>query len=411
MHLLTHLRAKIALLFAGALLWSAPAWAETYVLSYWDFNALAQSLGTTTLTSSGAYQVVGQTNPEWTDKSVTTTQFGDTLAFTQLYGTASKGFYLRDRRSYNAAQCGLYSLTENHTLTIRQLKKDYVVTLTGQSSVIKEAYTGNYGGAWTATANADSTEYVYTMTADGDLNLLCSAWVYLYTLKIEGPIPDVYTPTLEVIEGTDNTSKLLQFNCRTQSAQILYTITYADGTTESGHCQPGGQVCISKTASSITAQAVVNEGTTEEQTSDPLVKSNIIAGQVAAPTVTVTAVYYGERTVSFACTTEGATVFYRTADDGEYTTDSTVVISDTTTFSVFATLPDVYTDALFVSDTVSVKVGAGTSIRLVGVTYAAVGDSITMTANQSSVLCKPSATISYTYTPFDKVAAYGPARK
>jgi hypothetical protein len=402
MHLFTHVRAKMALLFAGAFLWGAQAYAEMEVIKEVDFQALAPTSETMTyLTSDGDYVKVGQS--DWTSSSVYTAEFGDMVAFTRL-ATSSRqmGFWLRR----NGNSVGLSSQRNQHTLTITALKKGYVVTFTGQAGFLSEAYKGNTGGEWTVSTNdaTSPTEYVYTMTANGDLNLLCNSGMYIYTLKVEAPIPDVYDPVISVVEGSDNTSKLIQFDCKTSTATINYTINYTDKTTESGSCDPKGQVRIYKSATSIVAKAVVNSGTDDEKTSDEVTKLNVNAGVVEKPTLSVVSANGSERTIKFACKTSGASIVLSNDEGTTFNTTiadgASVTINETTTFIARAELIDTYDAShTFYSEVLTQEVEAGKYVELAGVVPSADGNVITFTADQSSVIGTPTVTIKYTYTP------------
>jgi hypothetical protein len=395
-------RAKVALLFAGAFLWGAQAYAEMEVIKEIDFQSLAPaSNGTTALTSDGDYVVVGQSG--WTGKSFYTKELGSMIAITRAWTSGKQyGFWLRR----NGSSIGLVSNSQDHTLTIVGLKKDYVVTMTGQSGFGGNAFKGNNGGEWTVSTNdaTSPTEYVYTMTADGDLNLLSTNGVYIYSLKVEAPIPDVYDPEISIVEGSDNTSKLIQFDCKTSTATINYTINYTDKTTESGSCDPKGQVRIYKSATSIVAKAVVNSGTDDEKTSDEVTKLNVNAGVVEKPTLSVVSANGNERTIKFACKTSGASIVLSNDEGTTFNTTiadgASVTINETTTFIARAELIDTYDAShTFYSEVLTQEVEAGKYVELAGVVPSADGNVITFTADQSSVIGTPTVTIKYTYTP------------
>ena len=69
-------------------------------------------------------------------------------------------------------------------MTIIGLKKDYKVTVTASAKGIASSFKGKKGGEWTEAVSDDEKTYTYTMTADGDLNLMVAAGAYIYKVSV-----------------------------------------------------------------------------------------------------------------------------------------------------------------------------------------------------------------------------------
>ncbi len=129
-------------------------------------------------------------------------------------------------------------------------------------------------------------------------------------------------------------------------------------------------------------------------TASTVASETINMDAVDTPTASITAVDGINRTVTFACTTDGATLSYSTDGGSNYTTANSVVISENTSIIVKATKNAVEA----VSEAYNFE--AGTAITLnaptytIG-TYSAGVYTLTLNTDQTSKLLSPTATISY----------------
>lgn len=421
MHLFTSLRTKCALLLAGALIWGTQTYAGT-IVEKWDFQAMAREKGAyTTFTRDSEYIPNGATadsqgqypigQSDWSYSSYYVQELGSSIALARIYGGWTYGF----RLGYvNDTQCGLES-SSSYTLTVVDLPVGAVVTVVGRSGVIKSANKYTYGGEWTEeeTTNTETytSTYVYTMTEAGDLNLLCSSnndkTKFIYSLKIELPTPDVYAPTIAVVEGEDNTSKKIQVGCTTKNVTINCTIFYEDGTTESKSVARGETFRIYKTATSIKAQATLGSGD-EQKISRTTTSLKIKAGEIDTPTAIVTKVDGVNRTVKFTSTEANAHYYYNTNGSKVYTLcDDEITISAKTTFYIKSEVIDVYDNTYTLTTTGKTTINAGTTVTLNGVTITADNaDKVTFTADQSDVVAAPIANIAYTFTPINHITGF-----
>lgn len=116
---------------------------------------------------------------------------------------------------------------------------------------------------------------------------------------------------------------------------------------------------------------------------------------IDVPTATITAVNGVNRTISFACTTLGTTLYYSTDNGENYTEGTSLVISENTNIKVKAVKGLAYAEsenALF---------EAGTAIKLNAPSYTIGAYSegkyiLTLTSNQTNKLLSPIAAVKYT---------------
>lgn len=116
---------------------------------------------------------------------------------------------------------------------------------------------------------------------------------------------------------------------------------------------------------------------------------------IDVPTATITAVNGVNRTISFACTTLGTTLYYSTDNGENYTEGTSLVISENTNIKVKAVKGLAYAEsenALF---------EAGTAIKLNAPSYTIGAYSegkytLTLTSNQTDKLLSPIAAVKYT---------------
>ena len=115
---------------------------------------------------------------------------------------------------------------------------------------------------------------------------------------------------------------------------------------------------------------------------------------VDVPTAAITAVDGINRTVTFSCTTDGASLFYSTDDGANYTAGTSLVISANTNIKVKAT------KGLASAESDNMAFEAGTEIVLNTPTWTKTGYSagvstVTLADNQSGKLLSPASTIKY----------------
>lgn len=147
-----------------------------------DFTEKAPATNAIThLTSNGNYKKVGQSG--WKYESQYVTEF-DNIAFTRLSNsTKLMGFALRT----NGSDKGLCCLKDPHTMTLVNMKQNYIITVKTSANAITEQYKGNYGADASIQTSDNNTTYTYKMLGDGDLNLLVAGYKYVKSIKVEKP--------------------------------------------------------------------------------------------------------------------------------------------------------------------------------------------------------------------------------
>lgn len=172
----------MALLMGGV----GSAFAENTLI--WSLNFTEKAPATkviTNLTEKGDYQKVGQKvgQDEWKYVSKYVTEF-DNIAFTRLRSDKKQyGFALRT----NGSDKGLYCQGQPHTMTLVNMKQNYIITVKTSANAITEQYKGNYGADASIQTSDNNTTYTYKMLGDGDLNLLVAKDAYVKSIKVEKP--------------------------------------------------------------------------------------------------------------------------------------------------------------------------------------------------------------------------------
>ena len=204
-------------------------------------------------------------------------------------------------------------------------------------------------------------------------------------------------------EGKSYTSNLVSITCATADAIIKYTLN-------------GGDTIVYEAPFRLfetkTVVAWAERGDSESSPVEKIVR----AGEVATPTYVINSVNGKDRVVAFATATEGASIY---VGDALYT--ESITISETLNTQVVAKLADTFDpEYIFASAPLSVNIEAGVEVQLAGVTYVKASDPDSLTAvqkdssllyyfvvnaDQSSVLCTPTAKIQYTLTPLGGVAS------
>lgn len=148
-------------------------------------------------TSNGDYVVVGQEG--WIYKSSYASETGEHFAWArQRSDNKQYGFCFR-----NSA---VFCQSTSYAMTIIGLKENYKVTITTSANAIASSFKGNNGGTWTESVSADNTTYTYTMSSDGDLNLMVAVGAYIHTVtvvEISGMESTKYTVKYQNASGTD----------------------------------------------------------------------------------------------------------------------------------------------------------------------------------------------------------------
>lgn len=151
------------------------------------------------------------------------------------------------------------------------------------------------------------------------------------TFAVEGGMETVATPTFTPAAGTYTSVQTVTIACATDGATISYSTD--GGTTWTTYTTP---ITVSETTT-IMAKAEKDGMVTSEATAT----YTINIPQVATPTFSPTAgTYTSAQSVTIACATDGATIYY-TTDGTEPTTSSTVYsapisVSETTTIKAIA---------------------------------------------------------------------------
>ena len=246
------------------------------------------------------------------------------------------------------------------------------------------------------------TTYVYTMTGDGTLALTMTRYYSIFSINVLAVQADIKAPTIETV-GNYYDFVTVSMACETKDASIYYSIN-------------GGEELLYEEPIVVDTVSLITAYSTNGKVVSKLVEKEVIAGAVDVPTATVTSVQGTTRVVELACALEGTRLYY--------TTDTTAVdykmyiapiyVSDTTdvwAYSVY-TNPD---RVKFTSVMMKEKIAAGTSVALNAPTFAkAVVDSLTQVEyteknlsayminnDQSSVLCAPTAKITYEFYPLN----------
>lgn len=185
----------VAMLLVGGVssVWAA----ETPV---WSVNFADVSTSTSTtisnFTFSSDYVRVGQDG--WTYNSCYASETGEHFAWARLRSDSKTyGFCFRSS--------AVFCQSTSYAMTIIGLSANYKVTVVTSANGIASSFKGDYGGTWTESVNATNTEYTYTMSSAGDLNLMVAVGAYVYSVtvvEVSGLEATTYTVKYQNAGGT-----------------------------------------------------------------------------------------------------------------------------------------------------------------------------------------------------------------
>ena len=168
-------------------------------------------------------------------------------------------------------------------------------------------------------------------------------WIYVEKEEVTPEPEQVATPTFDPEEGTYTEAQNVTITCETEDATIHYTTDGTEPTAESPVY--GEAIAVGET---MTIKAIaMKEGMTDSEIASATYTINIpVPVVVAAPTFTPEPGSYTEaQTVTIACTTEDAVVYYSTDGGESWTEGNTVTVNEDMTLMAKAVVGDVETVA------------------------------------------------------------------
>ncbi|MBR6931465.1 MAG: chitobiase/beta-hexosaminidase C-terminal domain-containing protein [Bacteroidales bacterium] len=213
----------------------------------------------------------------------------------------------------------------NGTLAFTVPEGNAITKITFDGNTI--ALSGVNNSVWTATGDPVSTVAFTNNTTASKIRTI--------TVEYEATVPPtVAAPVFSPEAGTYTEPKSVTITCATEGSTIYYTL---DGSTpDNNSTQYNGAITVSVTT---TIKAIAYNG--EDHSNVATAAYVIELPTVATPTFDpVAGTYAGAQTVTIACATEGATIYY-TLDGEDPTIESTVyympfTISQTTTVKAMA---------------------------------------------------------------------------
>lgn len=213
----------------------------------------------------------------------------------------------------------------NGTLAFTVPEGNAITKITFDGNTI--ALSGVNNSVWTATGDPVSTVAFTNNTTASKIRTI--------TVEYEATVPPtVAAPVFSPVAGTYTEPKSVTITCATEGSTIYYTL---DGSTpDNNSTQYNGAITVSVTT---TIKAIAYNG--EDHSNVATAAYVIELPTVATPTFDpVAGTYAGAQTVTIACATEGATIYY-TLDGEDPTTESDVysipiTISETTTVKAMA---------------------------------------------------------------------------
>ena len=238
---------------------SMSTWADETPVWSMDFSTVSTTSNTTisNFTSNGDYQVVGQSG--WSYKSSYATETGTHFAWAR-YRTNNKTYGFCFRSS------AVFCQSTSYAMTIIGLQENYKVTITTSANGIASSFKGTYGGTWTESVNATNTIYTYTMTSDGDLNLMVAVGAYIYSVnvvEITGLEATTYTVRYQNAGGTtlktDAVYDTFVGETYTASASDMATFYNGDNSKKYVYASGNTSTAATSTAASNVITLVFNE--------------------------------------------------------------------------------------------------------------------------------------------------------
>ena len=168
-------------------------------------------------------------------------------------------------------------------------------------------------------------------------------WIYVEKEEVTPEPEQVATPTFDPEEGTYTEAQNVTIACETEDATIHYTTDGTEPTAESPVYDEA--IAVGET---MTIKAIaMKEGMTDSEIASATYTINIpVPVVVAAPTFTPEPGSYTEaQTVTIACTTEDAVVYYSTDGGESWTEGNTVTVNEDMTLMAKAVVGDVETVA------------------------------------------------------------------
>ena len=168
-------------------------------------------------------------------------------------------------------------------------------------------------------------------------------WIYVEKEEVTPEPEQVATPTFDPEEGTYTEAQNVTIACETEDATIHYTTDGTEPTAESPVYSEA--IAVGET---MTIKAIaMKEGMTDSEIASATYTINIpVPVVVAAPTFTPEPGSYTEaQTVTIACTTEDAVVYYSTDGGESWTEGNTVTVNEDMTLMAKAVVGDVETVA------------------------------------------------------------------
>ena len=168
-------------------------------------------------------------------------------------------------------------------------------------------------------------------------------WIYVEKEEVTPEPEQVATPTFDPEEGTYTEAQNVTITCETEDATIHYTTDGTEPTADSPVYEEA--IAVGET---MTIKAIaMKEGMTDSEIDSATYTINIpVPVVVAAPTFTPEPGSYTEaQTVTIACTTEDAVVYYSTDGGESWTEGNTVTVNEDMTLMAKAVVGDVETVA------------------------------------------------------------------
>jgi hypothetical protein len=326
MHLITHLRAKVALLFSGALLWCAPTFADD--LATPDGYRVLDTYDFTKAPLSTASLAIGETSPGYL-------WFNGTTQFVKVYTSTTEGFEKFAFQSTGTSRG--WSTSANGLLMgsgasrvggLMGLKAGQIIDIyyTGTTLYTGDRYAYPDGKNVASDTISAKKDTISNETGCRRMKLLTDG-----AISFEIAVGKLITKivTYELDEGVPSptisyTGK--SYGARTVSIEarkgtIYYTITTGENTSEATEY---------KEAFTITATSTITAWATSGDESSEKVTSTITAGAVTTPTFYRPINAGNNNTIEIACETSEASILYKIGN-GEYQAYSSAITLDAAT--------------------------------------------------------------------------------